>query len=160
MRQQHHAGFTLVELMVVVAIIAVLAAVAIPAYQGYAVRSKMSEVVLALSSCRTTISEVYVSGKIPEPNQWGCEASAARSRYVQSISTDANGVVAATATGFNNPEIDGKRLLLIPFRDGATRMTAADAGKRVSQWVCAPDAAGVGIALNYLPAPCRERPAS
>ncbi len=157
MTQRHHAGFTLVELMIVVAIIAILAAVAIPAYQGYSVRAKMAEVVLALTGCRTTISEVYVSGKIPEPNQWGCESSTARSRYVLSISTDANGVVTATTTGFNNPEVDGKRLLLIPYKDSSTRMTAADAGLRVSEWACSTEAPGVGIPLNYLPAPCRER---
>ncbi len=55
-------GFTLIELMIVVAIIGILAAVALPAYQDYTKRAKMSEVVLAASACRTTITEVYQSG--------------------------------------------------------------------------------------------------
>src|SRR5438270_12699351 len=56
-------GFTLIELMIVVAIIGILAAVALPAYQDYTVRAKMSEVILAMSACRTSITEVYQDRK-------------------------------------------------------------------------------------------------
>ena len=82
-------GFTLIELMIVVAIIGILAAVALPAYQDYTVRAKMSEVILAMSACRTSITEVYQTGGTPpSANGWGCEAGVT-SRYVKSISTDA-----------------------------------------------------------------------
>ena len=69
-------GFTLIELMIVVAIIGILAAVALPAYQTYTVKAKVSEVILAASQCRTTISEVYQTGNAATPpaaNGWGCE---------------------------------------------------------------------------------------
>src|SRR3977135_2377438 len=67
-------GFTLIELMIVVAIIGILAAVALPAYQDYTVRAKMSEVMLAASACRTSITELYQTGGTPPaPNSWGCE---------------------------------------------------------------------------------------
>ena len=53
-------GFTLIELMIVVAIIGILAAVALPAYQDYTVRARMSEVITFASTCRTSVSEFYV----------------------------------------------------------------------------------------------------
>src|SRR5688500_19752259 len=74
-------GFTLIELMIVVAIIGILAAVALPAYQDYTIRAKMSEVILAMSACRTSITEVYQSGgSLPGVNGWGCEVSTTADR--------------------------------------------------------------------------------
>src|SRR6478735_3939171 len=94
MKRSIQQGFTLIELMIVVAIIGILAAVALPAYQDYTKRAKVSEVVLAASACRTTITEVYQSassGAAPGANGWGCESSTAQSKYVAKVETDANG---------------------------------------------------------------------
>src|ERR687888_409051 len=91
-------GFTLIELMIVVAIIGILAAVALPAYQDYTIRAKMSEIILAMSACRTSITEVYQSGGTGggTANGWGCEVSPSQAtKYVAEVSTNANGGVTA-----------------------------------------------------------------
>ena len=98
MRGRLARGFTLVELMIVVAIIGILAVVAIPAYQAYTTRAKISEVILALSACRATVTEVYQGGGsgAPGANNWGCESATATSRYVASIATTDNGMITIT----------------------------------------------------------------
>lgn len=93
-------GFTLIELMIVVAIIGILAAVAIPAYQDYTVRAKVSEIILAASSARTAVSEAAaVVGAIPTTSQVTIEDQS--STYVGSLSYQVNGgnaVIRANAT--------------------------------------------------------------
>ena len=89
-------GFTLIELMIVVAIVGILAAIALPAYQDYVIRSKMSEGVAAAAACKTSISE-YVSSRSAWPsdaNTAGCSTLA--TQYVASLTVPANGKIVVT----------------------------------------------------------------
>src|SRR5690554_485393 len=134
MKLQIQKGFTLIELMIVVAIIGILAAIALPAYQDYTARAKMSEVILAGSVCKTSIQESADTGlrAAKTGDDWGCgevgSANAAESQYVEKIETSAAGVITITAQNIKKTDIDGQALLLTPYADTAatTAMTAAD----------------------------------
>jgi type IV pilus assembly protein PilA len=149
-------GFTLIELMIVVAIIGILAAIALPAYQDYVVRAKVSEVILAASACRTSISEAYQTGMKggPGAGNWGCESAAQTSKYVASVATNADGVVTVTAaTGLGgNPTADGGTVTLTPtLADGKTLETAANIPTQIGGWICA----GLSMPAKYLPGSCK-----
>jgi type IV pilus assembly protein PilA len=148
-------GFTLIELMIVVAIIGILAAVALPAYQDYTVRAKMSEVLLAMSACRTSITEVYQTGGTPPGgSNWGCEATGT-SKYVASIATDDNGMVTATVTGIS-ADVNGSVVTLVPLADGSTAATTADnMGQGLFGWRCGATADGTSVSAKFLPGSCR-----
>jgi type IV pilus assembly protein PilA len=147
-------GFTLIELMIVVAIIGILAAVALPAYQDYTVRAKMSEVILAMSACRTSITEVYQSGGTPPAaNSWGCEGGS--SKYLGGLATDGNGVVTATIANIST-DVNGLLVTLIPLAGAGVPATTAAGGNMGSGlygWICG----GTGTTVNtkYLPGSCR-----
>jgi type IV pilus assembly protein PilA len=165
MKRTVQQGFTLIELMIVVAIIGILAAVALPAYQDYTKRAKMSEVILAASACRTSITEVYQSGNASNPpgaNGWGCEAGAGTSnpsvttKYVSAITTDADGIITVTAQGFNDSQIDGKVVTLVPLASAGTpAVFATDAGKALYGWRCGSSTDGTTIPAKFLPGSCR-----
>ena len=160
-------GFTLIELMIVVAIIGILAAVALPAYQDYTKKAKMSEVILAASSCRTAITEAVQSmpaDKIGTVNGWGCEVNTGNtttpaSKYVLSVTTSASGIGTVRATGFNDTTIDAKEIMLSPLvATVALDVSAAskDQGKAITEWKCGPSTVtGSAMPAKFLPGSCK-----
>ena len=155
-------GFTLIELMIVVAIIGILAAVALPAYQDYTKRAKLSEVILAASACRTTVTEVYQTNSAastPVAGGWGCESSTPTSKYVASIATDAAGGIIVTVQNIGDTAIDTKKVSLVPVGSGGAAPTTA---LPLFKWVCGNTAAINGVSttltdvpVKFLPGSCR-----
>lgn len=135
------SGFTLIELMIVVAIIGILAAIALPAYQDYIVRTKISEAVTAASSARTAISEfVSVESDLPAD---GYSIEAQASEFVQSVNWTNQQIEVAITGEVGGDTSAGNILFLEP--------SGYSTGDSTVQWQCG----SADISQKYLPASCR-----
>jgi|LauGreDrversion4_2_1035121.scaffolds.fasta_scaffold156691_2 type IV pilus assembly protein PilA len=142
-------GFTLIELMIVVAIIGILAAVAIPAYQDYTVRAKVTEGLSLASSAKTSVTEYFVTnGTLATGNSSAglAAASSIRGNYVKGVAVgqdggNGSGVIEVI---FSGAPIQDETLLLVPT-------TAAGSVK----WSCTNSGNGT-IAMKYRPSNCRS----
>lgn len=139
-RQQ--AGFTLIELMIVVAIIGILAAIAIPSYQDYVARSQMSEAMMLAGGAKTAVADYYIqTGSMPSGNESAGIAPKASiaGAYVSQVEVTTDGIV-ATMSGSAAAAIQGATLTLKPSASGGGSI----------QWVCTSDAGD-----QYVPSACR-----
>jgi type IV pilus assembly protein PilA len=137
-------GFTLIELMIVVAIIGILAAVALPAYQDYITRSKVTELVVAADACKTSVTEYYQTLNVYPPDLAASGCGDVNSKYISALTVAADtGVVTVTAlTGAG--AIDAAAAGDFVLTPGVTATGSLD-------WTCTASS----IPKKYLPANCR-----
>jgi len=154
MKRAIQKGFTLIELMIVVAIIGILAAVALPAYQDYTVRAKMSEVILAGSSGRTAVSEAYSQFNAMDKSQASMGVQSLTSKYVSNV----------TYTGTSATEGDIDVLTTSAASSGLPTGAAsshiilrgtADATTGQVKWTCGAPATA-GVLAKFRPSSCKD----
>ena len=162
MKRSIQQGFTLIELMIVVAIIGILAAIALPAYQDYMIRARVSEAILVASQCRTSVAEVYQSARknvVVGANGWGCSEGATKTQFVQDLNTDANGGISATlSTDTRLGTAATKIVTLYPSPNGVAVHTVAAIPTQVFAFVCGSTTKGGVLTTTpakYLPGSCR-----
>ncbi|MCC5868382.1 MAG: pilin [Gammaproteobacteria bacterium] len=140
-------GFTLIELMIVVAIIGILAAIAIPAYNDYTARAQMSEGLSLAAGMRTSIAENFqINGDFGGLTAGEFDLVAGAGTYVDTVTHDDGGVITVTMRGGapTNAALRGEAWTLTPQEDAANN--------RITGWQCAPVG---GMDVKYLPTSCR-----
>jgi type IV pilus assembly protein PilA len=148
--KQLQKGFTLIELMIVVAIIGILAAVAIPAYQDYIARAQVSEAVSLMGSAKTPLAE-YFADKGAWPSALNDVLGNSSGKYTASITAINAGVVSGTASSYSVQATMRTTGVNAAITAGTVQLFTADAGKN---WSCTQGTASPLLA-KYLPGACR-----
>ena len=139
---QKAKGFTLIELMIVVAIIGVLAAVALPAYSDYTIRARVSEVILAASACRNDVTE-FVQTEAAAPDGSDVTCTSGGTQFVNTVDWDVSTDDAVTATATSDPRLGDageEDIILTPTISGAV----------ITSWDCT-----TSMDPQFVPSSCK-----
>jgi type IV pilus assembly protein PilA len=162
MKRSIQKGFTLIELMIVVAIVGILAAIAIPAYKDFTVRSRVSEVLASMAACKTKLEDFYQSNS----NQWTNSAGAAvqtlglcnqsvasgnNTKFLTSMTVTAGPRIDATTSAAMG-DVSANSLVITMFpADAANALVAPPAN--INRWICG--GAGTTVVARFRPGSCQ-----
>ena len=152
------SGFTLIELMISACIIGILGAIALPMYQGYTTKAKLSEVILAAAACRLSIIDVVQS---PSSNlsivlPKVCET--VPTKYVKNITVSANGIITvhANESQLSSLTPSTNLLTLAPIQTGSDQLVGiTGTNVTIASWRCGSPIDGTTIPSRYLPQSCK-----
>jgi len=161
--RRSQAGFTFIDLLAVVVIIGIITTIALPNIKNYTARAKVSEAVLALTSCRGIVQEVYLAGgnALPAEGEWGCErgtrvGTPPVSKFVESVWVDTGGVIIVQlSAAVGDARIANQNLSMAPLHRAGHLMSDADLGESVYRWRCGSPGDGTELENMFLPSTCR-----